>query len=453
MSGAGASEVVAPARSRLNLRWLVRLRWAAVVAQLTLTLLITLAIKVPLPLGRILLVILLLAASNVALEIAERRGHPGGEPFFASVLLFDIVLLTLLLWLGGGPMNPMSALYLVHVALSSVVLSATATTLMVICTLVGYALLFFLPTVNVLNHVEHHLHMDLHLKGMWVAFAVAAVLITVFVGRLQRQVRNLEKAAESTRRAREQSRHLASLATLAAGAAHELSTPLSIIAVAAKELERELAAGIAGAESDDLAEEAHIIREEVKRCRDVMSRLTADAGDIMGEQTSLVSLRELLDDVVSRHDANINIRIDERLDDRMVAIPREAVTAALRNLVSNAVDASKDGGEIAIRAGWQGGMVILQVQDKGSGMDAVTLERVGEPFFTSKEPGQGMGLGVFYARGVFESLGGGIYLASTPGKGTQVTVRIPGQLVRRAPDEAAAEAPPDIEDLSDVVVG
>ena len=89
----------------------------------------------------------------------------------------------------------------------------------------------------------------------------------------------------------------------------------------------------------------------------------------------------------------------------------------------------------------------------GVGMDAATLERVGEPFFTSKEPGRGMGLGVFYARGVFESLGGGLYLASTPGKGTQATVRIPGSLVHRAPENSSAEDNERIEDLSDVVSG
>jgi two-component system sensor histidine kinase RegB len=106
-------------------------------------------------------------------------------------------------------------------------------------------------------------------------------------------------------------------------------------------------------------------------------------------------------------------------------VPRRALSAALRGLVKNSLQA--DAGVVEIDVQAVPGGTRLAIVDHGAGMDGETLARVGEPFFTTKEPGEGMGLGVFLARAVIEQIGGSLLLTSSPGAGTRAEVVLPAQ--------------------------
>jgi two-component system sensor histidine kinase RegB len=122
-----------------------------------------------------------------------------------------------------------------------------------------------------------------------------------------------------------------------------------------------------------------------------------------------------------------------------VAVPARALTHAIRGVVKNALQASPGGTPVRVAlvreaAGWK-----LSVEDRGVGMPAEVLARAGEPFFTTKPPGEGMGLGLFLARAVLDQLGGRLELRSVPGEGTRVELRWPGGRLRQfAPLSAEA---------------
>ena len=107
------------------------------------------------------------------------------------------------------------------------------------------------------------------------------------------------------------------------------------------------------------------------------------------------------------------------------------IQQALINLVLNSHDAMPDGGDltIATERGKQGlaasECVVLTVTDTGCGMNAATAERVFEPFFTTKPPGEGAGLGLAVVESVIAAHGGTVEVASEPGDGTRVTIRLP----------------------------
>ena len=107
-------------------------------------------------------------------------------------------------------------------------------------------------------------------------------------------------------------------------------------------------------------------------------------------------------------------------------VPRRAFSQVLRGLIDNARDASPAGAPVSlrVRAGRGGlpGQVTFEVADRGTGIPADVLAHIGEPFFTTKPAGKGMGLGVFLARTVIERLGGQLAIRSTPGEGTSATV-------------------------------
>ena len=143
--------------------------------------------------------------------------------------------------------------------------------------------------------------MAMHLQGMWVAFGVASAFIVYFLLRVRRALARRDEELAASRNLAARQERLASLATLAAGAAHELATPLSTIAVVAKDLERDVGALAAGA---DALEDVRLMRREVERCRRILERMRVDAGESAGERFARVSARELVADCLAETGGN-----------------------------------------------------------------------------------------------------------------------------------------------------
>ena len=227
--------------------------------------------------------------------------------------------------------------------------------------------------------------MRLHLQGMWVAFSVAAVLTAYFVVQMSGAIdrRDAEMARIRDRAARTE--RLASLATLAAGAAHELGTPLATIAVVARELERSLRA-IPGAPASPLLEDATLIRSELDRCRAILDRMAADVGQGPGEAPAAFGVPELVAEAFATVPVEERVRVEAATTgvDRIYA-PRGAVLRVVQNLLENALDAARS---VRLRVDADEGGLLVVVEDDGPGMTREVLARVGEPFFSTKGPGR-----------------------------------------------------------------
>jgi two-component system, sensor histidine kinase RegB len=334
-----------------------------------------------------------------------------------------------LLYFTGGPENPFSFLYLVPIAIAAITLRSAWTWMLVLLSLASSLVLFArhqpLPAAG-----GHAGHMALHLRGMWVAFGVASAFIVYFLMRVRRALGAREEELVSSRNLAARQERLASLATLAAGAAHELATPLSTIAVVAKDLERAVvAAGGPAAAADDV----RLMREEVERCRRILARMRVDAGDPAGERFARVSVRELVDDCLGgsteleRAVSVISVTLDPTTAAATTALPRHAFGQALRGLVDNARQASPPGAPVSLRVAADDDRrrLVFEIADRGAGIAPELLARVGEPFFTTKPTGQGMGLGIFLARAIVERLGGELSIRSAPGAGTTATLWLP----------------------------
>lgn len=419
-----------PRLGELGLPWLLTLRWVALVAQLVLVLVAHYALGAALPLVPLIALVAAGAISNAALALFGSRFSEPAR-LIGPTLLLDTLLLTAILHQSGGPSNPFAVIYLVYVTLAAVGASGRWTWALVVVSMLAYGSLFFahepLPAelgghdMHATHHGGHAMHgmhddaggFSAHLQGMWLAFSLAAMLIAWFVTRLARAL--AEERERATRAAR-----LASLTTLAAGAAHELATPLGTIKMVARELER----GLASAEgvAAELREDARLVRLETDRCRAILDRLAAGSGELAGEGPEDVSLRALFDEVragLSEEDA---ARVAIEGAEGSLRAPRRALVQALGSLARNALDAGP--GEIVMRATAEERGVRFEVIDRGEGMSADVLARAGEPFFTTRAAGRGMGLGIFLARAVAEQLGGGLSIVSSPGRGTEVRLTI-----------------------------
>ena len=401
--------------------WLVRLRWAAALAQAIGVAVAVEALRLALPLVPIAILIALLAASNLVLGWWVSKGGSAEPRVYGVVLALDVTLLTALLWLTGGTSNPFTTVYLVYIALAAVTLGSRWTWTIAALSVAGYAILFAItPPAD--PHAAHRPADELsgHLAGMWVAFLSAAVLIGFFVTRVREALDQRERALDEARQAAAAQERLASLTTLAAGAAHELATPLATIAVASKELLREAEAS----NNPALIEDAALIRSQVERCRQILDHMSGRADATTADPPDLIDPAVVIGAAIEARPAGASSRVTVTATGTAtgVRIPKVGVARVLTTLLKNALDAAGDDGRVEIAVTTSLTTLGFTVRDTGRGMDDATLARAGEPFFTTKPAGAGFGLGLFLARTFVEQWGGRFSLESQPGLGTVAAV-------------------------------
>ncbi len=427
------------AAARIALPWVVRLRYAMAAGEMATAVLVNRALHVALPLGWIALAPGAMTLTN--LFLARRAAQPEHNERVATstlvvwMFVLDTACLTAVLMLTGGANNPFSLLYLVQITLAAMILTKRQTWALGFLATLCFGSLFLV--YRPLPGLEMHRHGrggDLHLIGMWVGFVIATFLVALFSGKIAELLRERENSLLGMQEELAKKERLASLVTLAAGAAHELSTPLGTIAIAAREMER-FAAERSG--SAALAQDSRLIRAEVDRCRAILSRMSAEGAEPAGEALEPTPAENLLQEAAREFQAGGRVRVSpcKAGPPLTVTVPRRAVTQAMTALVKNALEASEPASGVEIAAERAGPYVRLVVRDKGRGMSEESLRHAGEPFFTTKEPGAGMGLGVFLVRTLAERLGGRLTYESAPGRGTVAALELP------LPGETAAQEP------------
>lgn len=419
----------APSRALLStaqepqivLTWLARLRWLAVLGQVAAIWIAASTLSIHLPILPVSIVVLTTLLTNIVIAGWVWRGDT--PAWMVPVVIFlDVGLLTLLLYYTGGTTNPFATLYVVHVVMAVILIGPVWSWALVVVAAGSYALLFkyHLPLI-----AEPPISPRLLSTGNWVALFLESALIAYFIGRLSRSLRDREAEVRTMRDRATRHQQLASLATLAAGAAHELGTPLGTIAVVAKELE--LAVEPLAADNSDLAEDARLIRREVDRCRKIIDRMRVDVVQDIAAQSRRLEIADLVEMVRNDMTDETRPRLIVEVDPAVQAViaPPRAVQQALGVMVRNAFEASSHDASVRFHVSRHNGEVKLAVIDRGSGMAADVVQRAGEPFFTTKAPGRGMGLGLFLVRLVAEQSNGRWYIESKPNEGTRSILVLP----------------------------
>ncbi len=444
MLGSGVARPTAiPERNWVNIHWLARLRWAEIAGQAMTVLVGQFLLEGALPIASLFGVIGIGLVSNLLIELyffGDRRRETmldappsdahvqHGSPLartvhewqLAVVMMLDVGILTGLLYLTGGPDNPFGLLYVVQIALATVLLRAKWAWLLGALSFVGFGLLLVV-------HEPLAIPADNRAVGTWVGLGVASAFVVHFLQRIHAALAERETELTEARHLTARQERLASLATLSAGAAHELSTPLGTVALAAKELERALTRADAGsANLAELASDARLIREQVGRCRAILEQMGQGVGTV-GEALAPVSVGELLEEALLniRPTPTVHRDLPSEVARQPLKLPPRAVSQALRSLVTNAQDASPGTAAVVVAVREDGKLLSISIRDRGAGMPDEILARIGEPFFTTKPPGRGMGLGLFLARAVIEGVGGSLQIDSIQGAGTEVLVTLP----------------------------
>jgi signal transduction histidine kinase len=237
------------------------------------------------------------------------------------------------------------------------------------------------------------------------------------------------QAEEEKQRLKLQLQHVERLAfvgELTAGIAHELNEPLGRILGFAQLIRK------GGPLNPQQEADMERILKASLYTREIIKKLMIFSRQ-MPPQISAVNLNETVSNILYFMDAPYfsgNIRITKKLDPDLPVISADAVqiSQVLVNLLTNAIHAMPDGGDVVISTGCRNGYVTLTVKDNGVGMPQEVKEKIFEPFFTTKPVGQGTGLGLSVVEGIVSAHGGRINVTSAPGKGSRFEVLIPLRL-------------------------
>lgn len=451
--------------------WLLRLRSFASIGQLVAIVLAIPLTSTTLPIAPLLSLVALTACTNFVygwwLSRYEQTRYQSGvasesiaaRPLRVAFALMglDLVTLTAMLYLSGGADNPFCFFYFVNLAVGGVMLQPYAVWTLTSLAVFGYSFLLFnsspvrgLSVQTVDRSLVHIAGLGMRDITSLIAFVACGTVITFFVARTSRQLRDREEDLRRSQSERADAMRLEGLTTLAAGAAHELATPLTTIDVACRELTRHLESVAKPASIDD---DLRLIDGQLQMCRQILARMRSAAGDAVADQWNRTTLGDLIDTTLdgirdphrveileppqpwtpepetgtsASHIEDVDADVDAPPWERQpMWLPEEAVAQAIRNLIHNALDASDHDKNVTVQAQRHGGDISLVVVDHGHGMSTEVLDRAGDPFFTTKEPGRGIGLGLFLTRNVITRLGGRLTFQSDPGQGTTATVILP----------------------------
>jgi len=401
------------------LRRLFVLRLYAITGQTLAITGVNFGLDIRLPLLPMLMVVVLLALLNLATWVRLAQPWPVTAMEFFAQLLVDVTALTVLLFYSGGSTNPFVSLYLLPIIIAAITLPVLyAWVLAAICVAAySFLMFFYLP----LDMPHGAAAFALHVAGMWLNFIASAVLITFFIGRMAASIRSRERELAEARETGLRNEQIVALGCLAAGAAHELSTPLATMAVVAGELQYEHGGDPA------LAANLHILRNQVAACKAILTRLTATGGAGRAEDARLLAVDVYLDELVAQWQLmRPAIGLQTRWEGIRPApniLAEATLGQALLSLFNNAADAAPFA--VALEARWDSQELTLDILDRGQGFNQEAAARAGEIFFTTKQGQGGVGLGLFLANATIERLDGSVRMLPRGGGGAHIVVCLP----------------------------
>jgi two-component system sensor histidine kinase RegB len=408
-----------------KLGWIVRLRWIALGAQ-SLSILPALRFDLLEP-ERVPVFLAVVAALALLNAVTAQRLRRGGEIVAVELggqLFADIAALSALLALSGGAWNPLVPLLFFHAGLGALLLEGRV------------SLAFFWSLVACLACVQAFGHVPPGLAGARVAPAVlfpaqflVAGVFWLFTTWLSHTLVALQAQVHARREERGRVDRLRAVGALAAGLSHEFATPLNTAMLKLERLTRKL--------EPDAESSLSEAREALSRCADILRQMAGSQLRPDGLRLEVGDVADLVEQVCAglrAEEPSVPLRFRREPGAALVVLPAIAFTQAVLNLVDNALEESSPEAPVEVDVRVKGESAEIEVRDHGSGWPEIVRTHLGEPFVTTR-PG-GVGLGLYFAYTLAETIGGRLELDDSPGGGAIARLVLP--IARETRREATA---------------
>jgi two-component system, sensor histidine kinase RegB len=410
-----------PERSRAALRQLQGLRMVAIAAQLVLVAAAVRILGAELPVAGIVGVLGGLAVFNLWTCLRMRNARPVSDAELFTQLSIDMVALTAVLAMAGGASNPFGGIVLLPLALGATCLTWRSAWALGVASMVCYSVLLWMSHPLQLRAPEIERLLVLS-AGMWVSYCLTAVVVVGVVLRITYALRRDEQIIEETRRKAVCDEHIERMGALAAGAAHELSSPLASIAMIVDELRRDHPS------PNEAQKNLELVSRLLGSCRETLSGLLSYGNSTLCSAPERVKCDAFMHDCVEsfavrRPDCNVGFNVETR-GEPPTMLSNRALRQALTSILDNAADVSPEHVEVSI--GWTEEWLRIRVRDYGPGIHPDVMDALGKlMFLTTKESGKGNGLGLYLANTAVSRFGGHLSLANAEDRGAVAEILLP----------------------------
>lgn len=354
-----------------------------------------------------------------------RQALPVAELEFFIQLLIDVACLNLLFYFSGGASNPFISYLLVPVCISAATLPWRFTWFITaLCVLAYSILLFFHVSLPIFSMDHGHAQSPLswHILGMWFNFFVSALLITYFVVKMARSLRRQQDILNQMREDELRNEQLMAVATLAAGAAHEINTPLATMTVLLAELRNDYQG------NPPLLADLQLLSQQVAQCSSSLKQMVQDSSAATQGQHKQQSLQAYCNSIIDRWQLMrpaIRFTLDLSPDLAQHTIAYDSrLDHAIINLLNNAADASPDNIALVIAADQN--YLRWQIIDQGEGIDEEISRQLGKQAVTTKA--SGLGLGMLLSHSTINRYGGQVRQSANIPQGTITDIILPLQM-------------------------
>ncbi len=388
-------------KENLNLHknTLVNLRWIAIIGQITAINLVYFLLKLDFPILIAYLVIFIGLTTNLFLQFKIKSVLL--KDLYASLfLIYDLIQLSLLLYLTGGISNPFSILMIIPTIVSSSFLSMGTTIILGILTIIFLFLLtvFHYPLPGI--HDDSVTFPQLYLTGYFIAIIIGLIFLSYFGIRFAGESKRRSDAIKKLQEVIAKEYELESLGGQAAAAAHSLGTPLATISVVSKELKKEIG------DQKQYSKDIDLLISQTKRCGEILKQISKKQ-IIEDKFLNKTNLENLLEEIIEtfKETSGKNILLITKDDKNKFYVDRSPeLIYGLRNFIGNAVKFSKKSVEIIIESNSK--EVIIKINDDGPGFPDDIKEFLGQPYIKSKSKiinsEAGTGLGTFLGKTLLE---------------------------------------------------
>ena len=421
-----------------SLKWLFLLRNFLILGEALIILTAVYVVGYPVPEDRLWAVLsAIVIVNSLTWYRLQSTAYPVSDLELFFHLVFDVLGITAMLYLTGGATNPIAWFLLLPLIVTATVLPQIYTWYMVGLSSVCYTLLIgyhiplpeFVPAVRTKElprfvlAMQSEYDLDLHVFAMWFGFLLIAGMVAYFIVEMASSLRERNHRLAKAREQALRDERVVALGTLAASAAHEMGTPLGTMAILTHELEQDYSnKGFA-----DLSAKMRILREQIDRCKKALSVMSASAGQVRAESGHSMPLEDYLDDLIHQWRSQwLDVRLKyvaKGLRPAPNIVADRTLTYALINILDNAADVSPT--SIELNAQWDAKRLLLEVRDRGPGIRPEIAATAGKEPVTTKESGQGLGVGLFLACATIERLGGQVSLFNLESGGACTRITLP----------------------------
>ncbi|NHC05447.1 ATP-binding protein [Azonexus fungiphilus] len=401
----------------LNLRRLFGLRWAMLVLMALLVLIVPGLLGIALPQSVMLAILAIGTLLNALGHWSAGRQRTATANELCSQLIIDIATLSALIFFSGGATNPLVSLLLPPVAIAALGLPRRQVIVVGASAVAAYSLLmlFYLP----LPIADASRATQLHLVGMWLTFAVSALLIGWVILRMSQAIRRRDAELAAAREQALRDERVTAMGTLAAGAAHELGTPLATMALLAGELAQDQRLPA------DARDDIELLRRQIAACKEIITGLSRRAGAERLENARFQPVDRWLDALRQKWHAlrpQPGSRLVVASDGEapgIVADPR--LEQALLNLLNNAANACPQ--PLEVRLAWHSRDIEIEIRDRGPGFPAEVIALCGKDKLPAHDGGCGVGL--LLTCSAIGQLGGRLSLENPESGGALARISLP----------------------------